>query len=91
MRRSDQPSRPSANTCCCFVSPKTLLMAAKEQVFLAGVNVSAATCGGRFSGVPHWPVLGVHRGSEGLWRRLVPVPFNVTIPEEKQDKRLTEN
>ena len=28
--------------------------------------------------------------SEGLWRRLVPVPFNVTIPEEKQDKRLTE-
>jgi phage/plasmid-associated DNA primase len=65
-------------------------MAAKEQVFLAGVNVSAATCGGRFSGVPHWPVLGVHRGSEGLWRRLVPVPFNITIPEDKQDKRLTE-
>jgi putative DNA primase/helicase len=28
--------------------------------------------------------------SEGLWRRLVPVPFNVTIPEDKQDKRLTE-
>ena len=28
--------------------------------------------------------------SEGLWRRLVPVPFNITIPEEKQDKKLTE-
>ncbi len=29
--------------------------------------------------------------STGLWRRLLLVPFNVTIPEEKQDKRLAEN
>ena len=43
---------------------QTLLMPATEQGFLAGVNVSAATrCGGRFSGVHQWPVLGVHRGS----------------------------
>ena len=28
----------------------------------AGVNVSVATRGGRFSGVHQWPVLGVHRG-----------------------------
>src|ERR1700687_5442792 len=62
MRRSDHPSRPSASTCCCLLSPKTLLMAAKEHAFLADVNVSAATCGGRFSGFHQWPVLGVHRG-----------------------------
>jgi hypothetical protein len=62
IRRSDHPSRPSARTCCCLLSPKTLLMAAKEHAFPAGVNVSAATCGGRFSGVDQWPVLGVHRG-----------------------------
>ena len=30
----------------------------------AAVNVSAATRGGRFSGVHQWPVLGVHRGSK---------------------------
>jgi hypothetical protein len=35
---------------------------ASEPAFLAAVNVSAATCGGRFSGVHQWPVLGVHRG-----------------------------
>src|SRR3954467_12717599 len=62
MRRSDHPGRPSASTCCCLLSPKTWLMAAKEHAFPAGVNVSAATCGGRFSGVHQWPVLGVHRG-----------------------------
>ena len=62
MRRSDHPSRPSASTCCCLSSPKTLLMPAKEHAFPAAVNVSAATCGGRFSGVHEWPVLGVHRG-----------------------------
>src|SRR5712692_2963705 len=63
MRRNDHPSRPSAGTCCCLLSPKTLLMAAKEHAFLAGVNVSAATRGGRFSGVHQWPVLDVHRGT----------------------------
>src|SRR5580765_713890 len=63
MRRSDHPSRPSARTCCCLLSPKTLLMTATEPRFLADVNVSAATvCGGRFSGVHQWPDLGVHRG-----------------------------
>src|SRR5712691_5367172 len=73
MRRSDHPSRPNARTCCCLVSPKTLLMAASEPAFLAGVNVSAATCGGRFSGVHQWPVFGVHRGMErdGVVRRFV--------------------
>ena len=64
MRRSDHPSRPSANTCCCLWSSKTFVMTAKEHRFPAGVNVSAATrCGGRFSGVHQWPVLGVHRGA----------------------------
>jgi hypothetical protein len=28
------------------------------------VNVSVALRGGRFSGVHHWPDLGVHRGRE---------------------------
>jgi hypothetical protein len=39
-----------------------LLIAAREYAFPAGVNVSAATCGGRFSGVHQWPVLSVRRG-----------------------------
>ena len=46
MRRSDHPSRPSASTCCCLLSPKTLLMPATEHAFLADVNVSAAIGGG---------------------------------------------
>ena len=69
MRRSDHPSRPSARTCCCLLSPKTLLMTATEPRFRADVNVSAATaCGGRFSGVHQWPDLGVHRGLSGVCR-----------------------
>ena len=64
MRRSDQPSRPSARICCCLVSSKTLLMPATELAFLAGVNVSVAIGNGRFSGVDQWPVLGVHRGHD---------------------------
>ena len=40
MRRSDQPSRPSARTCCCLGSLKTLLMG-EGPCGPAGVNVSA--------------------------------------------------
>jgi len=42
-------------------------MAAREHAFPAGVNVSAATCGDRFSGVDQWPLLGVHRGTTLVW------------------------
>src|SRR5260221_6534393 len=62
MRRSDQPSRPSASTDCFLSSPKTLLIPAVNHVSHRLVNVSAANRGGRFSGVPQWPVLGVPRG-----------------------------
>src|SRR5579864_2693282 len=34
MRRSDQPSRPNARTCCCLCSLRTLLMAAKDHAVL---------------------------------------------------------
>jgi hypothetical protein len=63
MSRSDHPSRPSANTCCFLSSLKTFT-SARDHGPYAFVNVldSAATTG-RFSGVPHWPVLGVPRGT----------------------------
>jgi hypothetical protein len=62
MRRSDQPSPPSARICCCRCSSKTSLMTATEPSAPPVVNVSVATRGGRFSGVDRWPVLGVYRG-----------------------------
>jgi hypothetical protein len=43
IRLSDQPSRPSATTCCRFSSPKTLLIPAQEHDSRAFVNVSVAT------------------------------------------------
>jgi hypothetical protein len=43
MRRSGQPSRPSATTCCRFSSLKTLLIPAVDHVSDRLVNVSAAT------------------------------------------------
>ncbi len=57
MRRSDQPSRPRAKTCCFFSSFKTLAMPT-EPTSLRGINVPDATLVGRFSGDNHWPVLG---------------------------------
>ena len=59
MRRSGQPSRPSAMTCCRFSSLKTLLtsMEGNPSVVLNVLPISI----GRFSAVPHWPVLGVPR------------------------------
>ena len=62
IRRSDQPSRPSASTCCLLSSLKTLLIPAVDHALHRLVNVSAPTRGGRFSGVHQWPVLGVPRG-----------------------------
>ena len=61
MRRSGQPSRPSAMTCCRFSSLKTLLtsMEGNPSVVLNVLPISI----GRFSAVPHWPVLGVPQGS----------------------------
>jgi hypothetical protein len=41
MRRSDQPSRPNAITCCCLVSSKTLLMAINPHRGPTAVNASA--------------------------------------------------
>ena len=35
MRRSDQPRRPSARTCCCLSRSKTLLMPSEEHAFPA--------------------------------------------------------
>jgi hypothetical protein len=43
MRLSDQPSRPSAITCCRFSSLKTLAIPAQEHDPHAFVNVSTAT------------------------------------------------
>jgi hypothetical protein len=62
MRRSDQPSRPSATICCCRCWSKTLLMTATEPSAPAVVNASVAMRGGRFSGVDRWPVSSVYRG-----------------------------
>ena len=62
MRRSDQPSRPSAITCCRFSALKTLAIPAVGAQPTACVNVSTPAPLGRFSGVDHWPVLGVDRG-----------------------------
>ncbi len=42
MRRSDQPSRPSASTCCFFSSPKTLVIPAVEHVHTASSTSRAA-------------------------------------------------
>src|SRR5438093_5200092 len=61
MRRSVQPSFPSAITCCFFSSFKTLLMPTErirrsqcpERWFIVG----------RFSADNHWPVLGDRRGA----------------------------
>jgi hypothetical protein len=39
MRRSGQPSRPNARTCCCLYSPKMLAMSAGRPSPLAAVNV----------------------------------------------------
>ena len=60
MRRSGQPSRPSAMTCCRFSSLKTLLtsMEGNPSIVLNVLPISI----GRFSAVPHWPLLGVPRG-----------------------------
>jgi len=39
---SDQPSRPSASTCCAFSSLKTLAIPARDLAPVAFVNVPAA-------------------------------------------------
>src|SRR5271165_6328943 len=57
MRRKGHPSLPSAITCCFFSSLKTLLMLTEAISPLVSVNVPGFIVG-RFSGDPHWPVLG---------------------------------
>jgi len=59
MRRNGQPSRPSAMTCCRFSSLKTLLTSMEGTP--PSLSMSCPISIGRFSGVPHWPVLGVPR------------------------------
>src|ERR1700722_12181482 len=63
MRRSVQPSRPSASTCCFLVSLKTLAIPAGDHTVPAQ-STSRLSSYGRFSGVHVWPVLGVHRGPD---------------------------
>jgi hypothetical protein len=59
LRRSGHPSFPSAITCCFFSSLKTLLMLTEAIGPLVRVNFPGFIVG-RFSGDPHWPVLGDH-------------------------------
>jgi hypothetical protein len=59
MRRSDHPSRPSAMTCCFLSSLKTLPMPRRSMCSPLASTSRLATCGGRFSAVDQWPVLGV--------------------------------
>src|SRR5271157_893343 len=69
MRRSGQPSRPSAITCCRFSSLKTLLTMTEGT--LRHSQCPDLNLVGRFSAVPHWPVLGVPRGrsrARNAWR-----------------------
>src|SRR5579862_266811 len=58
IRRSDQPRRPKAKTCCFLSSLKTLAIAAEAITPLAVVNVPEIISVGRFSGDHQWPVLG---------------------------------
>src|SRR5580704_2843898 len=61
MRRSDHPSRPSAMTCCFFSSLKTLLTMTERNLTSQSMSWLSYLVG-RFSGDPHWPVLGDPRG-----------------------------
>ena len=63
IRRSDQPSRPRAITCCFFSSLKTLLTLT-ELIPPSGSMSWLSYLIGRFSGGHLWPVLGGHRGFE---------------------------
>jgi hypothetical protein len=49
-------------TCCLLSSLKTLLIPTKATVPPIGINVPSLILVGRFSGDPHWPVLGDRRG-----------------------------
>ena len=55
MRRSDQPSRPSAMTCCFFSSLKTFT---RRRVNLTSPNVLDQLPLAGFQVIHHWPVLG---------------------------------
>jgi hypothetical protein len=66
MRRSDQPRRLSAITCCCVVGSKTLLIAGNVPLETFRRATPQLARGGRFSVVHWWPDLGVHRGHSGL-------------------------
>ena len=57
IRRSDQPSRRSASTCCRFSSLKTLAIPA-DDLSSASATSPRATFSGRFSGDHDWPVFG---------------------------------
>src|SRR5262249_41618684 len=71
MRRKVQPSWPSAITCFCLSSLKTLLTLTEPNP--VGTNVLSASSVGRFSGDHQWPVLGDRRGRERVRHRpLVP-------------------
>src|SRR5580704_17723358 len=61
IRRSDQPSRPRAITCCFFSSLKTLLTLT-ELIPPSGSMSWISYLIGRFSRGHLWPVLGGHRG-----------------------------
>jgi hypothetical protein len=55
-------SRPRTITCSRFVSLKTLAILARGSQSAPPAQRLSRRPIGRFSGVDHWPVLGVHRG-----------------------------
>jgi hypothetical protein len=59
---SDQPSRPSASTCCFFSSLKMLAIPARELAPIAFVNIPAPYFSWPVLRCPSLAVLGVHRG-----------------------------
>ena len=63
IRRSDQPKRPKAMTCCFFSSFKTLLTSTEDTVLTSeSTSWVVGFIVGRFSSDHEWPVLGDHRG-----------------------------
>lgn len=69
-----------------------------KQITGQDVVVCRHLYGGFFEYVPHFKVFlatnhkPIIRGDDhGIWRRIILIPFSVTIPPEQQDKSLTES
>lgn len=79
IRRSGHPRRPRARTCCRFSSLKTLAIPATGPQSPSPAQRPSRSPIGRFSGVDHWPVLGVDRGSARTWEH-GPLPSQTKEP-----------